>query len=155
MTSTTWSPCYCMTLHVASSMAQSGLRMGGLSSVESPSPFSRNKILSTLNGVMLVLNLGSSLPRRRLEGSLEGWSQRVILAVLSSDVPWLWWAWTVRRMKTPSRLSAMLLVPLAPLRAQKSPSAAGESLSQLDPTSHSEYPDFDTVSIPDSWRGKA
>lgn len=39
---------------IANSMAQSRLKMENLSSIESPSPSSRNEILST-NGVMLVL----------------------------------------------------------------------------------------------------
>ena len=55
----------------ASSKAQSKLRTGSLSSMESPSPSSRSEILPTSNEVMLVLNmlwsqLVSSLPWRRL-----------------------------------------------------------------------------------------
>jgi hypothetical protein len=44
LTSTTWTTYSCMSLPMASSVAQSGHRMGKLSSLGSPSPSSRSEI---------------------------------------------------------------------------------------------------------------
>lgn len=74
LTSTIWSIYSGMILPMSNSMAWSRLRMGNLSSVESPFPSLRSEILPTSNGVMLVLHmLWSPLaplpPWRRLEFS--------------------------------------------------------------------------------------
>uniref|UniRef100_A0A8I6AAX6 Glyceraldehyde-3-phosphate dehydrogenase, pseudogene 1 n=1 Tax=Rattus norvegicus TaxID=10116 RepID=A0A8I6AAX6_RAT len=91
LTSTTWSACSSMTLPMASSTAQSRLRMGNLSSMGSPSPSSRSEIPLTSNGVTLMLSmswslLASSPPWRRL-GLIEGWAKRVIISAPSADAP--------------------------------------------------------------------
>uniref|UniRef100_A0A8D2AP05 Glyceraldehyde 3-phosphate dehydrogenase NAD(P) binding domain-containing protein n=1 Tax=Sciurus vulgaris TaxID=55149 RepID=A0A8D2AP05_SCIVU len=65
-------------LPMVNSMAQSRLRMGSLSSTESPSPSSRSEIPPTSNGVMLVLNM--------LWSPLGG-AKRVIISAPSADAP--------------------------------------------------------------------
>ncbi|KAH0514716.1 Glyceraldehyde-3-phosphate dehydrogenase [Microtus ochrogaster] len=55
-----------------SSMAQSRLRMGTLSSMGQRSPSSRSKILPTSNGVMLVLRCGQGHPRAGREAPWYG-----------------------------------------------------------------------------------
>uniref|UniRef100_A0ABI7Z708 Glyceraldehyde-3-phosphate dehydrogenase n=1 Tax=Felis catus TaxID=9685 RepID=A0ABI7Z708_FELCA len=78
LTSTTWSTCSNMIPPKANSMAQSRLRTGNLSSMESPSPSSRSEISPTSNGVMLVLSMLCGVHwgiQHHGEGSLEGWGQ--------------------------------------------------------------------------------
>lgn len=46
-------------------------------------------------------------------GHLEGWIKRVIISALLLMSSFLWWVWTMRRMATHSRLSAILSIPQA------------------------------------------